>query len=112
MCEPKLRTPGMARTARLIAVTIRRSKADQEQEGPQVAVPYAQEPDRCVVRALRRYLDAKGQIVTELDTVEAVKVIDRIAASGVRSIAICLINSYVNPVHEELLASMITIWST
>ena len=46
--------------ARGLLVTVRRSKADQEQEGAQVAVPYAQEPDRCAVRALRRYLDAAG----------------------------------------------------
>jgi hypothetical protein len=36
------------------------STADQEQEGAQVAVPYAEEPDRCAVRALRRYIDAAG----------------------------------------------------
>ena len=46
--------------ARGLLVTVRRSKADQEQEGAQVAVPYAQAPDRCAVRALRRYLDAAG----------------------------------------------------
>jgi site-specific recombinase XerD len=46
--------------ARGLLVTVRRSKADQEQEGAQVAVPYAQDPDRCAVRALRRYLDAAG----------------------------------------------------
>jgi site-specific recombinase XerD len=46
--------------SRGLLVTIRRSKADQEQEGAQVAVPYAQEPNRCAVRALRRYLDAAG----------------------------------------------------
>jgi integrase len=40
-----------------LLVTVRCSKADQEQEGAQVAVPYAQESDRCAVRALRRYLD-------------------------------------------------------
>jgi hypothetical protein len=48
------------RRARGLLVTIRRSKGDQEQEGAEVAVPYAQEPDRCAVRALRRYLDAAG----------------------------------------------------
>lgn len=46
--------------ARGLLITIRRSKADQEQEGTQVAVPYAQQPDRCAVRALRHYLDAAG----------------------------------------------------
>ncbi|MHB1834848.1 MAG: integrase, partial [Solirubrobacteraceae bacterium] len=44
--------------ARGLLVTIRRSKADPEQQGAQVAVPYAQQPERCAVRALRRYLDA------------------------------------------------------
>jgi site-specific recombinase XerD len=44
--------------ARGLLVTVRRSKADQEQEGAEVAVPYAQDPDRCAVRSLRRYLDA------------------------------------------------------
>ena len=44
--------------ARGLLVTVRRSKADQEQEGARVAVPYALEPERCAVRALRRYLDA------------------------------------------------------
>jgi hypothetical protein len=43
--------------ARGLLVMIRRSKAEQEQVGAQVAVPYAQQPDRCAVRALRRYLD-------------------------------------------------------
>src|SRR4051812_45894946 len=52
-------------------------------------------------------IDARGEILIELDTDEAIKVIDKIAATGVRSVAICLINSYVNPVHEEKLARMI-----
>jgi site-specific recombinase XerD len=46
--------------ARGLLVMVARSKADQEQEGAEVAVPYAQQPDRCAVRALRRYLDAAG----------------------------------------------------
>ena len=46
--------------SRGLLVMVARSKADQEQEGAQVAVPYAQEPERCAVRALRRYLDAAG----------------------------------------------------
>lgn len=46
--------------ARGLLVVVRRSKADQEQEGAQVAVPYAEEPERCAARALRRYLDDAG----------------------------------------------------
>ena len=44
--------------ARGLLVMVGRSKSDQEQQGAPVAVPYAQESDRCAVRALRRYLDA------------------------------------------------------
>ena len=43
-----------------LLVTIRRSKTDQQQEGELVAVPHAQDPERCAVRAVRRYLDNTG----------------------------------------------------
>ena len=47
-------------SARGLLVTIRRSKMDQGGEGQLVAVPYAQDGDRCAVRSVRRYLDAAG----------------------------------------------------
>jgi site-specific recombinase XerD len=46
--------------ARGLLVMVARSKADQEQQGALVAVPYAQIPQRCAIRALRRYLDGAG----------------------------------------------------
>jgi len=52
-------------------------------------------------------IDARGNVITPLDTAEAVQVIDRIAAMGIESIAVCLINSYVNPAHEEAIARLI-----
>ena len=52
-------------------------------------------------------IDAHGGVLTPLDLAEAGRVIDQIAALGIESIAICLINSYVNPAHEESLARMI-----
>jgi N-methylhydantoinase A len=46
-------------------------------------------------------IDARGGIVTPLDEGEAAAAIDRLVEMGAESIAICLINSYVNPIHEE-----------
>jgi integrase len=43
-----------------LLVSVRRSKTDRHQQGELVAVPYAQAPDRCAVRSVRRYLDAAG----------------------------------------------------
>ena len=47
-------------TVRGLLVTIRRSKTDQLQQGEFVAVPNAQDPERCAVRSVRRYLDTTG----------------------------------------------------
>ncbi len=46
--------------SRGLLVMLRRSKTDQERLGERVAVPYAREPERCAVRAVRRWLDAAG----------------------------------------------------
>ena len=56
---------------------------------------------------VRERIDAHGGVLIPLDQAGARHVVDRIAALGVESIAICLINSYINPAHEELLARMI-----
>ena len=68
-------------------------------------------PPDLVERRLRfevpERIDARGDVLTPLDHDAAGSVIDQIASLGVESIAICLINSYVNPAHEESLARMI-----
>lgn len=43
-----------------LAVTIRRSKTDQEGTGAQVGVPYGSNPLTCPVRSLRRWLELAG----------------------------------------------------
>jgi integrase len=43
-----------------VAVTIRRSKTDQEGQGHQVAICYGSDPRTCPVRALRTWLAATG----------------------------------------------------
>jgi N-methylhydantoinase A len=68
-------------------------------------------PPDLVERSLRREIDeridARGKIIKALDLEEARQVIDGVAASGVECIAVCLINSYANSTHEEILAELI-----
>ncbi len=68
-------------------------------------------PPDLVERRLRfeipERIDAHGGVLIPLDPAEAGRVIDQIAALGVESVAICLINSYVNPAHEESLALLV-----
>jgi len=47
-----------------------------------------------------------GTITTGLDPEHACEVLRRVAATGVRSLAVSLLNSYANPVHEELLRAL------
>ncbi|WP_255592534.1 hydantoinase/oxoprolinase family protein [Bordetella sp. BOR01] len=61
-------------------------------------------PDPLVPRRYRRgiheRIDARGEIVTALDEQEIRTVVAELAAEGVESIAICFLNSYINPDHE------------
>lgn len=45
-------------------------------------------------------IGARGEIVREIDWPAVDEVIDRIADSGVRATAICLLNAFANPAHE------------
>jgi len=49
-----------------------------------------------------------GEVEQPLDLREAQAVINRLLAAGVEAIAVCLINSYLNPVHERQIGSLIT----
>jgi site-specific recombinase XerD len=43
-----------------LAVTIRRSKTDQEAQGRKLGIPYGSNPDTCPVRAFQAWIDASG----------------------------------------------------
>jgi N-methylhydantoinase A len=53
-------------------------------------------------------IDARGQVVVALDHAELKAVIARLAAERVESIAICLLNSYVNSAHERVVANALS----
>ena len=58
-------------------------------------------------REVRERVDARGRVIHPLDRRQAEQVIEEIAAAGIESLAVCLINSYANPEHEEILADLV-----
>lgn len=52
-------------------------------------------------------IDAKENIIKALNHQQAEIVIDKIATEGIQSLAICLINSYANPIHQEKLGDIV-----
>ncbi|MBI3977871.1 MAG: hydantoinase/oxoprolinase family protein [Chloroflexi bacterium] len=51
-------------------------------------------------------ITAAGQVQTPLDPAEARSVLAELRRRGAEVVAICLLNSYANPVHEELLGEL------
>jgi N-methylhydantoinase A len=68
-------------------------------------------PDGYVPRALtfeaHERIDAQGRVLRELDESEAIEQIERMASLGVESVAVCLLWSIVNPVHELRLGELL-----
>lgn len=53
---------------------------------------------------VRERIASNGDVVLALDVAEVDTLIERIAARGLRHVAVCLLFSYVNPIHERLIA--------
>ena len=68
-------------------------------------------PPPLVERYLRMVVDervnAAGEVVRPLDRGDARRAVRRLLEEGVEAIAICLINSYANPVHERLVSEVV-----
>jgi len=68
-------------------------------------------PAPLVERYLRKVVDERidhlGQIDRPLDPADAERTVDALLAEGVEAIAVCLINSFTNPVHELMLKDII-----
>ena len=67
-------------------------------------------PPALVERYLRleadERLDAEGGVVKVLDTASVEGAIARLRAEKVESVAVCLLNSFVNPVHERRIGEL------
>ncbi len=68
-------------------------------------------PQPLAPRALRREVDERidthGNVVRELDEDSVHEAIAHLLDAGVRSIAVCLINAYRNPEHEERIGALL-----
>jgi N-methylhydantoinase A len=100
-----------ARTALITTKGFRDTLAIGRQARPYL---YALHPERrppLVPQELRFEVDeriaADGSIVTALDEAQLADVVARIAGSGAEAIAICLLFSFVNPIHEQRVAEMV-----
>src|SRR5262252_9313618 len=71
-----------------------------------------EKPPPLVERALRREvterIDAHGQVETPLDPAEVDQVVTRLRNEGIEALAVCLINSYANPIHEERIKAIVS----
>jgi N-methylhydantoinase A len=69
-------------------------------------------PKPLVERYLRKVVDERidhrGRIERALDPAEAERAVDALLAEKVEAIAVCLLNSFANPVHEAMLNDIIT----
>jgi len=80
-------------------VEIRRAnKEDLWDTYKDVAKPYIPRRDRLTVRERE---DAEGQVLTTLNEDDARRVAEVLKKRGVKSIAVCFMNSYVNPQNEK-----------
>jgi N-methylhydantoinase A len=70
-----------------------------------------EKPPPLVERALRlevpERINFRGEVLRPLGMEAAREAVGQLCSAGVQAIAICLLNSYVNPVHEQQLAALV-----
>ena len=70
-----------------------------------------EKPVPLVERYLRRVvderIDAAGKVQKPLDPADAERAVDRLLGEGVEAIAVCLLNSFANPEHEQMVKRIV-----
>ena len=70
-----------------------------------------EKPEPLVERYLRVEVDERiatdGKVERRLERADALRAVERLLAEEVEAIAVCLINAYVNPVHERIIKTAI-----
>jgi N-methylhydantoinase A len=70
-----------------------------------------EKPPTLVERALRlevnERIDAHGRVQTPLDPAEVARILERLRDEKIEALAVCLLNSYANPVHEQQIAEIV-----
>jgi N-methylhydantoinase A len=64
--------------------------------------------DRCLRVEVNERINARGEILTPLDPADVERALDRLLGEGIEALAVCLINSYANPVHETRIKAIVT----
>jgi len=71
-------------------------------------------PDPLLPRQMRftvgGRVDARGEVLVDIDRAQVEAVVDQIAQAGFESVAVGLIHSYLNPAHEENMNGSIRSW--
>jgi N-methylhydantoinase A len=52
-------------------------------------------------------INAQGEVLRPLDDAEVERALDRLLGEGIEALAVCLLNSYANPVHEERIKAIV-----
>ena len=63
--------------------------------------------ERYLRRTVKERIDADGNIQTAVDPAEAERTVQTLLDEKVEAIAVCLLNAYANPVHEQAVAEII-----
>jgi N-methylhydantoinase A len=63
--------------------------------------------ERCLRLEVEERIDAHGAVLRSLDPADVERALHRLRAEQIEALAICLINSYANPVHEERIAEIV-----
>ncbi len=58
-------------------------------------------------RGIPERVDARGNVVRELDEAKAIELIDDLCGSGIEALTISLMHSYANPAHERRLRELV-----
>jgi len=64
--------------------------------------------ERYLRREVSERIDAQGEIKIPLDPAEVEGVLAGLLAEGIEALAVCLLNSYANPVHEARIKEIVT----
>ena len=59
------------------------------------------------IRPITERIDSSGEIIVKLDLIQAEKALDDLVESGISSIAVCLLWSFANPIHEEAILALV-----
>jgi N-methylhydantoinase A len=70
-----------------------------------------EKPPTLVERRLRvevaERIDARGEVQHALDDADAERALERLLGHGIEALAVCLLNAWANPVHEERIRSIV-----